>query len=294
MISAKTTDFCYGDITKIQNYTDAATDNTQVWVIFHKNLLTGIGRIDKRMLKSIGKYYGATPEELVFMKRDDMKKIEDQFPKTRYNAHCVHLVFSFWSKLNPNRLFNDITQKEFDEISRSVRRLRILWNQMKARCYNENAQDYRVYGEQGVRMCRDWLKSSGNFVLWALQKGYRYYPDKAKGDQLSIDRIDPAKNYCPSNCRWIPQRENCARTRPIDWDYVIDRCYRMASLFPMAADMCYGRARIDWKKARDIYMDGDTSRLVDFLKDNDYCPMAIWRIRKALGDVVPQKKSERA
>ena len=40
-------------------------------------------------------------------------------------------------------------------------------------------------------------------------------------------------------------------------------------------------------------MDGETSRLVDFLKDNDYCPMAIWRIRKALGDVVPQKKSER-
>lgn len=36
----------------------------------------------------------------------------------------------------------------------------------------------------------------------------------------------------------------------------------MARLFPKAADMCYGRARIDWRKARDVYMGGDTSRLV--------------------------------
>lgn len=61
----------------------------------------------------------------------------------------------------------------------------------------------------------------------------------------------------------------------------------------MAADICYGRARLNWKKVRDMYMDGDTSRLVRFLKDNCYCPMAIWRIRKDLGDVIPQKKSER-
>lgn len=40
-------------------------------------------------------------------------------------------------------------------------------------------------------------------------------------------------------------------------------------------------------------MDGDTSRLVEFLKNNDYSAMAIWRIRKELGDVIPQKKSER-
>ena len=44
---------------------------------------------------------------------------------------------------------------------------------------------------------------------------------------------------------------------------------------------------------RDEYMGGDTSMLVEFLKDNCYCPMSIWRIRKALGDVIPQKKSER-
>lgn len=39
---------------------------------------------------------------------------------------------------------------------------------MKARCYNENAQDYHHYGERGIRVCRDWLNNSDNFVLWAL------------------------------------------------------------------------------------------------------------------------------
>jgi hypothetical protein len=40
-------------------------------------------------------------------------------------------------------------------------------------------------------------------------------------------------------------------------------------------------------------MGGDVSKVVEFLKRNDYTPMGIWRIRKALGDVVPQKKSLR-
>lgn len=294
MISARTTDFCYGDISKIQNYEYAVSDSKQVWVIFHKNLITGVGRINQTTLKSVGKFYGVKPEELVFLKKEDVKKVEEEFPKADFNAHGIGLVFWFWTKLNPDKLFKDITKEEFDEIYRSVRRLRILWNQMKARCYNENAQDYHNYGEQGVRMCRDWLEDSDNFVLWALQKGYRYYPDKVKGDQLSIDRIDPTRNYCPSNCRWIPHRKNCGRTRGIDWDFVIERAYHFARLFPKAADLCYGRARINWKMVRDDYMGGDTSALVEFLKSNEYSPMAIWRIRKALGDVTPQKKSERA
>lgn len=40
-------------------------------------------------------------------------------------------------------------------------------------------------------------------------------------------------------------------------------------------------------------MGGDTSRLVKFMKECGYTPMGIWRVRKELGDVIPQKKSER-
>lgn len=96
--------------------------------MFHKNLITGVGRINKSTLKNIGKFYGVRPEELVFLKKEDVKKVIDAFPKTNFNSHGIGIVFWFWSRLNPDKLFNNITQKEFEEIYRSVRRLRILWN----------------------------------------------------------------------------------------------------------------------------------------------------------------------
>ena len=95
----------------------------------------------------IGKYYGVTPDELVLMRKSDIRQIEKTFPATKLNSHGLNMVLFFWTKLYPNRLFKDITEEEYEELYRSVRRLRILWNQMKARCYNENAQDYHNYGE---------------------------------------------------------------------------------------------------------------------------------------------------
>ena len=64
-------------------------------------------------------------------------------------------------------------------------------------------------------------------------------------------------------------------------------------MFPLAADICYGRARIHWDKVLDKYMRGDIDRLVRFLQDQCYTPMSIWRIRKNLGAVTPQRKDER-
>lgn len=101
---------------------------------------------------------------------------------SKKNAHTIHTVFTFWTKLHPHKLFSEITDEEFEEIQRSVRRLRILWNQMKARCHNKNAQDYPNYGALGVRVCREWFNDSDKFVLWALKSGYRYNPTAMRGD----------------------------------------------------------------------------------------------------------------
>lgn len=84
-------------------------------------------------------FYGVPPEDLIFVKKEDLRRIEEQFPITKKEGHSSNLVFKFWMKLNPNTPFSFITNKEFDEIYRSVRRLRIIWNQMKARCYNQNS-----------------------------------------------------------------------------------------------------------------------------------------------------------
>lgn len=164
---------------------------------------------------------------------------------------------------------------------------------MNARCSNPNAQDYRWYGARGIKVCKEWRKDSGKFVLWSLKQGYRYYPDKSKGEQLSIDRKNVHKNYSPANCRWIPHSENCARTRPPNREMVINRLWCIARRFPDATTIEFGRPIIDWEVVCDKYMDGDPKKVVHFLEAINYSPMAIWRIRKLLGDVTPQKKSER-
>lgn len=195
-------------------------------------------------------------------------------------ANTAHKVFQFWIELNPEKTLCEITRKEYDEIARSIRRLHILLEQMKARCYNPDSQNWRWYGNRGIKVCDEWLDDSDKFVLWALKEGYIYYPDKQKGDQLSIDRKDSNGNYCPENCQWIPHRQNCAKTTKRKGT---QRNRLFSQLFPRAIEV-HNRYYLNWRKVRDEYMDGDTERLVKFLNDNDYTSMAIWRIRKSLED----------
>lgn len=73
---------------------------------------------------------------------------------------------------------------------------------MKARCYNPNSVPYPYYGAKGIGVCDEWKNSTSGFLefyKWSMENGY--------SDNLTIDRIDPLKDYSPDNCKWATKRE---------------------------------------------------------------------------------------
>lgn len=77
------------------------------------------------------------------------------------------------------------------------------WRGMKSRCLNPHDRKFDNYGGKGIRICSEWLKFEG-FCQWAMENGYE--------EGLTIDRIDPNKDYKPKNCRWLTRAENVTRS----------------------------------------------------------------------------------
>lgn len=77
---------------------------------------------------------------------------------------------------------------------------------MIQRCTNPNASGYAGYGGKGIKVCERWRVFS-NFLA---DMGER-------PEGTSIDRVDSARGYEPSNCRWATnsvQMKNRPNFRP--------------------------------------------------------------------------------
>ena len=77
------------------------------------------------------------------------------------------------------------------------------WNTMLWRCNPKNITHKRWYYDKGIVVCGEWHNYL-NFKEWALNNGYQ--------PNLTIDRIDSDKNYCPQNCQWITLSENVTKS----------------------------------------------------------------------------------
>ena len=74
-----------------------------------------------------------------------------------------------------------------------------IWKAMRSRCNYPSHPAYKRYGGIGITVCEEWNESFEAFDLWAMANGY--------SDDLTIDRINNAEGYTPSNCRWVSPKE---------------------------------------------------------------------------------------
>ena len=86
----------------------------------------------------------------------------------------------------------------------SKTRIYHIWAGIKDRIFNKKATSYEYYGGRGIEVCSEWMEFEP-FHEWAISNGYK--------ENLTLERIDVNGNYCPENCTWITQKEQCYNTR---------------------------------------------------------------------------------
>lgn len=109
---------------------------------------------------------------------------------------------------------------------------------MKTRVNNPNRAQYYDYGGRGITICDEWEASFEVFRDWAVSNGY--------SDELTLDRIDNDKGYCPSNCRWATRKQQTDNRRSDNSRKVLciesGKIYKSAKI--AAKDVGCGRTNI--------------------------------------------------
>jgi hypothetical protein len=70
------------------------------------------------------------------------------------------------------------------------------WKEMRNRCNNPNAVQYKWYGGKGIRVCELW----NDYTIFLSDMG-----DRPEGKTL--DRLNNSLGYSRSNCRWATPKE---------------------------------------------------------------------------------------
>ena len=76
------------------------------------------------------------------------------------------------------------------------------WKEMRQRCRNPHATQYKWYGGKGVCICERW----NDYTAFLADMGDR-------PENQTLDRINPYGNYEPINCRWATRKQQAQNTR---------------------------------------------------------------------------------
>ena len=108
-----------------------------------------------------------------------------------------------------------------------------IWRDMRSRCNNPKAHNYKDYGGRGITICKDWLDDFITFSHWAGTTGYQC--------NLSLDRIDNDGDYEPGNCRWVDKSVQNMNRRTRNPSGLIGICLHSSGKF------WYGRIKVNGK-----------------------------------------------
>lgn len=114
----------------------------------------------------------------------------------------------------------------------------VVWNNMRRRCYDEKNAAFKNYGGRGITICAEWHDLSVFYRdMWPRPRG------------ATIERIDNALGYSPSNCRWASRKEqgnNQRRNTVLDIDGIARTVAQWAEHLGIPSARIRGRLRLGW------------------------------------------------
>lgn len=99
--------------------------------------------------------------------------------------------------------------------SERYKKLRIVYEGIKARCYDIKNKSYENYGGRGISVDESF-NTFDKFFNWMIEHGYTVE------SKLQVDRIDNNGNYSVDNCRLVTRAENNRNMRKtiMTWELV--------------------------------------------------------------------------